>query len=47
MLVEDILFNTPSGAASFACGSSANGNVEWKNSQGVTLKELDEINSEE
>lgn len=47
MLVEDILFNTPSGAASFACGSSANGNVEWKDSQGVTLKELDEINSEE
>lgn len=41
VLLEDILFNTPSGAASFVCGASTNGNVEWKNAEGVTLKELD------
>lgn len=40
ILKEDILFNTPSGAASFVCGSSANGNVEWKNSDGVSLKDI-------
>lgn len=45
-LLEDILFNTPSGAAAFVCGSSANGNVEWKNADGVTLKEIEE-NTEE
>lgn len=41
VLLEDILFNTPSGAASFVCGASTNGNVEWKTADGVTLKELD------
>lgn len=45
-VLEDILFNTPSGAASFACGGSANGNVEWKTSEGITIKELDEQQSE-
>lgn len=38
-LTEDILLNSPSAAAAFVCGSSANGNVEWKTSDGVTLKE--------
>lgn len=42
VLLEDILFNTPSGAASFVCGASTNGNVEWKTSDGITLKVLDE-----
>ena len=41
MLLEDVLFNTPSGAAAFVCGSSANGNVEWKNAYGVPLKDLE------
>lgn len=41
VLQEDILFNTPSGAASFVCGASTNGNVEWKTADGMTLKELD------
>lgn len=41
VLLEDILFNTPSGAASFVCGASTNGNVEWKTSDGITLKELE------
>lgn len=41
ILLEDILFSTPSGAASFVSGASANGNVEWKTADGTTLKDLD------
>ena len=40
ILTEDILFNTPSGAAAFVCGASANGYVEWKDSNGVSLKDI-------
>ena len=40
ILLEDILFHTPSGASSFVCGASTNGNIEWKTSDGVTLKQL-------
>ena len=40
-LLEDILFDTPSGAASFVCGASENGNTDWKTADGKTLKELD------
>lgn len=42
VLKEDVLFNSPSGAACFVCGASANGNAEWKNAEG---KALGEINS--
>lgn len=42
ILTEDILFNTPSGASSFACGASTNGNIEWKTSEGIILKSLNE-----
>lgn len=41
VLTEDILFSSPSGAAAFVCGSSANGNSEWKNDKGMTLKEIE------
>lgn len=41
VLTEDILFSSPSGAAAFVCGGSANGNIEWKNTKGVTLKEIE------
>lgn len=41
-LLEDILLNTPSGAASFVLGRSANGYIEWKNDEGQTLRQLDE-----
>ena len=41
VLAEDILFSSPSAAAAFVCGSSANGNSEWKNAKGVTLKEIE------
>lgn len=40
VLTEDILFSSPSGAAAFVCGCRANGNIEWKNAKGVTLKEI-------
>lgn len=43
-LTKDYLFNSPSYAASFVLGSSANGRTEWKNKAGVTLKELEERN---
>lgn len=41
-LLEDILLNTPSGAASFVLGRTANGYIEWKNDEGQTLRQLDE-----
>lgn len=41
VLLEDILFNSPSGAATFVCGGNANGTIEWKTADGITLKELD------
>ena len=37
VLTEDILFTSPSGAASFVCGASANGNAEWKTGDGKPL----------
>jgi hypothetical protein len=40
-ITEDILFNTPSGAACFVSGSSANGYKEWKTEDGRTLKQID------
>ena len=41
ILIEDILFSSPSSAAAFVCGGSANGNMEWKNIKGVSLKEIE------
>ncbi|MBD5113544.1 MAG: GIY-YIG nuclease family protein [Ruminococcaceae bacterium] len=45
MLLEDVLFSTPSGGAVFAIGKNANGWVEWKTADGKTLHDLE--NSEE
>ena len=41
VLLDDILFNSPSGAVSFVCGCSKSGNVEWKTAEGISLKELE------
>ena len=41
ILQDDILFNSPSGAACFVVGGSTNGNTEWKTADGATLKELE------
>ncbi len=40
-LTEDILFSSPSAAAMFVSGSSANGNLYWKNKDGKSPKELE------
>ena len=37
---QDYAFSSPSTAAAVVLGRSANGRVEWKDSQGRTLKEL-------
>lgn len=36
-LLKDVPFKTPSGAADFVLGRSANGNIEWATEQGVTF----------
>jgi len=41
-LQEDILFSSPSAAAIFVLGRSANGFIEWKTDDKKTLKEVDE-----
>ncbi|MDO4913952.1 MAG: GIY-YIG nuclease family protein [Bifidobacteriaceae bacterium] len=38
---DDIIFTSPSAAASFITGNSRNGNIEWKNKKGVTLKDIE------
>ena len=41
-LREDFVFNSPSQAAGVMLGRSANGRDEWKNSEGLTLKTVQE-----
>ncbi len=41
VLLEDIVFASPSGASSFIGGSCSNGSLMWRNEAGKTLKELD------
>lgn len=43
VLMEDVPFSSPSTAAMFVIGNSANGLVEWKNKNGMTLKQLEEL----
>ena len=42
VLTEDILLPSPSAAASFVSGSSRNGNITWKTTEGVVLGQLDD-----
>lgn len=42
MLTEDILFTSPSAAASYIGGASLSGNATWRNAQGITLKNIEE-----
>ncbi len=44
ILQQDTLFNSPSAAASFVLGTSANGLTEWKTKNGTTLKALNSGN---
>lgn len=41
-LMEDILFKSPSSAASFIGGASLSGNATWCNADGIILKKLEE-----
>lgn len=41
VLLADLLFSSPSTAAAFVAGSSANGNIVWKTKDGLTLKEVE------
>ena len=41
VLLEDILFSSPSAAAAFVGGSSLSRNELWKTADGVSLKNLD------
>lgn len=41
LLTEDILFSSPSAASSFVLGYSSSGPVYWKNSQGISLKDIE------
>lgn len=40
LFTEDYLFSSPSTAAMIVMGRSANGLIEWKNKNGIKLKEL-------
>ena len=41
VLIEDILFTSPSSAASYIGGASLSGNACWYNAEGTTLKNID------
>ncbi len=40
ILKRDICFGSPSYASAFVCGKNSNGLTEWKNADGISLKEL-------
>ena len=41
-ITKDQLFNSPSYAAAFVLGMQTNGRTDWRNKNGITLKELEE-----
>lgn len=43
ILEKDLLFTSPSYAATFVCGKSSNGLIEWKNKDGIPLKKIENI----
>lgn len=43
ILLEDVLFNSPSYAAAFVVGGHANGLTEWRTIDGKTLKEMENV----
>ena len=42
-LTDDLLFSSPSGAASFVGGSALSGNELWKDKNGTKLKDIDPV----
>ena len=47
ILQDDICFGSPSGAAEFVFGKSSNGLIEWKNKDGVSLKNINAVKENE
>ncbi|WP_256377464.1 DUF4357 domain-containing protein [Oribacterium sp. oral taxon 078] len=47
ILQEDLLFTSPSYAAMFVVGKSANGLTSWKTADGQTLKSLEADTTDE
>lgn len=41
IIINDILFKSPSSSAEFVLGRSANGTIEWKTKDGKTFKEVE------
>ena len=41
VFTDNVLFNSPSAAASVVCGYAANGRVLWRTADGKTLKEIE------
>ncbi|MBN4083377.1 GIY-YIG nuclease family protein [Mycoplasma sp. CSL10137] len=41
-LTKNYLFNSPSYAAAFVLGMNTNGRTDWKNENGITLKDIEE-----
>jgi len=41
ILQENVLVNSPSYAAAFVIGGHANGLIEWKTEDGISLKEIE------
>jgi len=46
ILTDDYIFGSPSTAAAIVMGRNANGLIEWKLSNGKTLKEFESTNDE-
>lgn len=46
VLQEDVLFSSPSYAAMFVIGKSANGLISWKDETGRSLKEIENRETE-
>ena len=40
VFTQDQVFSSPSTAAGVILGRTANGRIEWKNGEGITLKEI-------
>lgn len=40
ILTDDLVFDSPSAASTFVCGKNSNGLLEWKNKDGISLKEI-------
>lgn len=47
VFTQDQVFNSPSTAAGVLMGRNANGRTEWRNKEGRTLKQLQEVAAEE